>query len=51
MGKDGKRVKYLDQKVPEKGELRRKGLQAIYGKMRTATAHLMAVSFLSEIHV
>ena len=37
--------------VPEKGEVRRKGLQSIYGKMSTSIAHLMAMSFLSQIHV
>ena len=37
--------------VPQKGELRRKGLQSIYGKMSTSIAHLMAMSFLSQIHV
>ena len=44
MGKDGMRYKYLDKKVHEKGPLRRKGLQEIYTRMRTPTAHLMAVS-------
>ena len=34
MAKDGFRYKYLDEKVPSDGPLRRKGLQKIYKKER-----------------